>query len=649
MSTGKSKTVRPAKSVKPLNGARDFARKLPSSPGLPSRSAEQCRMVQNSNHAPSQSSLLRELHISNLAVIADARIELSPGLNCFTGATGAGKSLVIGALELLLGLRSPNDMLRKGADEGRVSGLFELHDPVLRQKVSTLTDVPLPTPELLLTRRLFPSNRSTVSLNGQPITLAMLRAAAEHLVDVHGQHDHQYLLRPSNQLQVLDEYAGTLPLRAKYEAIYTQLQTSRKRLDELTQGRTLRQQQLELYRFQAGEIDAAELAAGECESLSVLANKLNNVEKLQREAGSLHAALVESDAALVEQVKSMSATLADLAALDPALVNISATIRDAALSIEEGARDLERYLNKLDLDPEQLAQANDRLTTIHRLASKYASRALAGMPASAGMGNDDAAKVLAYREELRREIETLEQQTEDLSILESSLAPLEREARALAESLSQSRQTAARKLAKQVESALKDLGLERAIFSIHLNRTETPPAPGAGIPSAPALSTGTLTVTGLDTIEFLTSPNPGLPPSPLRKIASGGELSRIMLALKGILSANDRVSVLVFDEIDSNVGGRLGSIIGTKLRALATNHQVLCITHLPQIAAYAHRHLTVRKSQSADETTSTVAALAGDAQLNELAEMISGTHITDVTRAQAKELLSAAQQRSAET
>ncbi len=653
---------------------------------------EVLRAANGSVATVSAGSMLRELHISNLAVIADARIELSAGLNCFTGATGAGKSLVIGALELLLGLRSPNDLLRKGAEEGRVSGLFEVADAGTRKRISEVTDVPLPTGELLLTRRLFASNRSTVSLNGQPITLAMLKAAAEHLVDVHGQHDHQYLLRPSNQLDVLDEFAGNSSVRARYQAAYGALADARRRLEELTHGQSVRRQQLELYRFQLGEIDAAQLAPGEYDAHVSTAGKLGNVERLQREGGTLQTALVDAEEPLVERVKSAAAALGELAALDPALGPVAASVRDASLTLEEGARDLDRYLSHLDFDPEALAFSNERLTLIHRLADKYASRVAAGRSArhgsSAETGGpvsgqqagrpgaavagcaDDVDAVLAYREHLAREIADLEQQSEDLTSLETGLAPLEREARGLAETLSAARGKAAGKLSKQVEHAMKDLGLERATFTIQLSQGDRPPSradadptppsatrpsparpsppcspPSPSVPqclSASVHSSCPLTPTGIDQIEFIATTNPGLAPAPLRKIGSGGELSRIMLALKGILSENGRVSVLVFDEIDSNVGGRLGAVIGNKLRALARGHQVLCITHLPQIAAYAHRHLTVRKAQSKDETTSTITHLTGDAQLAELAEMIGGHHITETTRAQARELLEAA-------
>lgn len=577
--------------------------------------------------------MLRELYIHNLAVISEARIELSAGLNCFTGATGAGKSLVIGAVEVLLGLRAPGEMLRKGAEEGRVSGVFEIEDAETLRRIAQVTEVPLESAddggdgrgEVMLTRRLFASGRSSISLNGRPITLAMLRAASELLVDVHGQHDQQYLLKPTNQLEVLDSYAGLGKLNAAYAKVWAELSEGRRRVDELSKGRSVRQQQLELYRFQAGEIDAVEppLEAGELEALQARAKGLGSVERIEKEAGAVYTALYEADESVAGTIKSLAATLEELSELDAGLKNIAQTIRDAAVAVEEGAYDLARYVSKLEVDPEELSRVNERLTVINRLASKYAGRASAG---SGGGEDDDVSAVLRYREEIGREIASLEAETEDLSGLEENLGPLEAEARRIAGELSSGRRKVAAKLAREVEAALAELGMERAKFEVSVEPGET------------------LTASGVDTVEFLAATNPGLSAGPLRKIASGGELSRIMLALKGILAAGDRVSVLVFDEIDSNVGGRLGAVIGTKLRQLARGHQVLCITHLPQIACYAERHLTVRKSQGKDETTSVVKVMEGSERIEEIAEMIGGKSITETTRAQARELLESARE-----
>jgi DNA repair protein RecN (Recombination protein N) len=603
--------------------------------------------------------MLRELHISNLAVISDVRIELSPGLNCFTGATGAGKSLVIGAVEVLLGLRSPAEMLRHGADEGRVSGVFEMNNPALLRRIQEITDVPVTQDggELLLTRRLYASGRSSVSLNGNPITLGMLKQVAENLVDVHGQHDHQYLLKPANQLDVIDQFGGLESLRKQYHAVYQKVTETRARIAELAATRSLRRQQLDLYRFQANEIDTAALDPAEYAELEARAGVLQNLEKLKREAGAVHAGVYEADGSVLERLKGASAVLTELADLDATLKPVAQAMKDATIQVEEAAFDLSRYLDKLDLDPAELEEANDRLNIIHRISNKYG-------------GTIDAA--IAHRQEIGQKLAELEQAGEDDGSLQQQLVPMLVELKKLGVELSAKRAAVAKKLGPLVERQLQDLGMEKAKFSVSLQpavaaaEAATPTTPSApssstlpqAVPSAPPSgkspsAAGTTpqpareealpaTPSGFDQIEFVAQTNPGQLPQPLRKIASGGEMSRIMLALKGILAQGDRVSVLVFDEIDSNVGGRLGSIIGNKLRSLAAHHQVLCITHLPQIASYADRHLTVRKEVVDNKTETKVRTMDGVDRLQELSEMIGGQRITDITRAQAQELLDAA-------
>ena len=563
--------------------------------------------------------MLRELHISNLAVISDARIELDPGLNCFTGSTGAGKSLIIGALQVLLGLRSATEMLRPGVDEARISGVFDIHNNELLAAIDRATDVKVSADggELLLTRRLYSSGRSSVSLNGNPITLGMLKQLAELLVDVHGQHDHQYLLRPANQIDVLDQFGELSALRDKYRDVYQRLNEAQNRLTELSANRSLREQQLELYRFQVNEIDNAELDAAEYEELESRASVLKNLEKLKKDAGSVHTALYEAEGSVLERLKMMSAILGELAGLDQNLKAVSEAVRDATISLDESAFDLSRYLDKLDLDPGELVEVEDRLNTIHRVLNKYGGTML---------------ETLAHRQELGLKVADLERATDDLSSLAKEIKPLVKELDSIGSQLSAKRQAAAKKLAPMIEKQLAELGMEKAKFTIGFSPSVKP---GTGEP-LPLPS-------GFDLVEFIAQTNPGQLAQPLRKIASGGEMSRIMLALKGILAQSDRISVLVFDEIDANVGGRLGSIIGNKLRALASHHQVLCITHLPQIASYADRHLTVRKAVEKNETQSTVRVMDGAERLQELAEMIGGPRITDTTRAQAKELLDSAQ------
>jgi len=564
--------------------------------------------------------MLRELHISNLAVIADARIELAGGLNCFTGATGAGKSLVIGAVEVLLGLRAPAEMLRKGSDEGRVSGVFHIINQPILKEIERITDVPVTQDggEILLTRKLYASGRSAVSLNGHPITLGMLKQVGEALVDVHGQHDHQYLLKPSNQVDVLDQFGELWPMRRAYHDVYTKLVDAQERLAELSTNKSLRDQQLDLYKFQADEIDKAELDIAEYDVLQGRASVLQNLEKLKKDASAVHSALYEVDGSILERLKMMAAILGELSDLDPNVKNIATVVKDSTLQLEDASFDLSRYLDRLDLDPAELGEVHERLNTINRVLSKY--------------GNT-VDIVLARRKELAKKISELERATTDLSVLTKQLEPLRQELIKLGTDLSTRRQSVAKKIGPRIESELAELGMEKAKFTVVSSLA----------PAGITIDGGAFaTPSGLDQVEFIAQTNPGLSAQPLRKVASGGEMSRIMLALKGILAQSDRISVLVFDEIDANVGGRLGSVIGNKLRALASHHQVLCITHLPQIASYADRHLTVRKEVVNDVTETRVKVMDGAERIQELAEMIGGQRVTDVTRAQAKELLDSA-------
>lgn len=557
--------------------------------------------------------MLRELHISNLAVISDARIELGAGLNCFTGATGAGKSLVIGAIEVLLGLRSPAEMLRPGADEGKVSGVFEVSGQETFRRIEAVTDVNVSDDggEMLITRRLHSSGRSSVSLNGNPITLSMLKQVAEHLVDVHGQHDHQYLLKSGNQLDVLDQFAGLQSLRRDYLTVYEKHRDARRKVDELRANSSLRQQQLELYKFQADEIDKAEIAAGEYEELQARASVLGNLEKLKKDAGAVHSALYEAEGSVLERLKMMAGVLGELTTLDAQLGNVSGSVRDATIQLEEAAFDLSRYLDRLDLDPAELSEVESRLNILNRVLNKYGQTTEAS---------------LVYRAEIGTKIEELERTTDDLAGLDKQIEPLARQMQSIGEKLRAERKSAAKKLCPLVQKELAELGMEKAWFGVEF--TEEP----AGI-------------SGLDQIEFVAKTNPGQLVQPLRKIASGGEMSRIMLALKGILAQTDRISVLVFDEIDANVGGRLGSVIGQKLSDLGRRHQVLCITHLPQIAGYADRHLTVRKSVNDGMTETVVRAVEGVERIEEMAEMLGGQKITEITRAQAREMLESAREK----
>ena len=603
--------------------------------------------------------MLRELHIQNLEVIQDITVELDPGLNCFTGQTGAGKSLVIGALEILLGLRQATDMLRKGTPEGRVTGVFHIASKNLREEIANATDLPLAEePELIIGRRLYESGRTSASLNGHPITGAMLKQVGEILVDVHGQHDAQFLLKPANQLAVIDDFGGPkcVELRQRFAEAFRRRQELLAQQKELTGSRTLRRQQLELYEFQAREIDEAQLVAGELETLAARGKMLANLEKIKRTAGAAYGALYEEEASILERLKTTAGVLLELTELDDSLKDLAGQVKDATVSLDDAAFSLRRYVDRLDLDPEELAQVNERLNLLNRLVDKYTGPRGGGAGGGAGAtGMSGVEEVMAYRRQIGKQIEELRGQDQDFSNIGREIAKLDKELRPIGKTLSDERQKSADRLLPLVHRQLADLGMKEAKFLIEFQpialdgtaeNTSDPAKFDARkakttIDTAPLSLADFTTASGLESVEFMIAPNPGQPARPLRRIASGGELSRVMLALKGILAQADRVSVLVFDEIDANVGGRMGTVIGEKLRALAGIHQVLCITHLPQIAAFADRHLTIHKQTEGGQTVTTVALMEGEARVRELAEMISGKDVTATGLAQARELLDA--------
>ena len=570
--------------------------------------------------------MLRELHISNLALIADATLELDAGLNCFTGQTGAGKSMVIGALEILLGLRSAGDMLRHGAAEGRVTGVFHLASPLLRRRLATLTDLPIEEEaEVLLVRRIFASGRTSASIGGHPISATMLKAVGETLADIHGQYDAQFLLNPANQLALLDDFGQTTALAGQFAQLWHHRQQLQQQLDNLATSESLRRQQLELYEFQASEIDAAELHSTPLEQLESRQRMLANVEKIKSQAEAAYAALYEDDAAVIGRLKTIAAILLELVELDGEFSEPAGQVRDAAIVLDEAAFALRRRIDRLELNPEELAETTDRLNTIHRLVHKYAG---------AGGTLED---VLSHRRHIGDELSRLRQAHADVSELSTQLATIQKQLAELGQRLSAGRQQAATKLIPLVHRQLADLGMKEARFHVELI------APGLEAPSAQAIGSPQ----GLESVELMIAPNPGQPAAPLRKIASGGELSRIMLALKSILATSDRVSVLVFDEIDANVGGRMGAIIGEKLHRLARGHQVLCITHLPQIASFADRHITIHKTVENNQSFTNVRRLEGAERTHELAEMITGKDVTPTSLAQAEELLEIAHRTAA--
>lgn len=565
--------------------------------------------------------MLRELHISNLAVIEDIHINLVKGLNVFTGPTGAGKSLILGAFDILLGKRINADLLRPGTAEGRVTGLFEINDVNVLAKICRVADLPVQDTQiddpLILTRKLHASGRSSTTINGHPATAAMLRKIAEVLIDIHShgsegpassaQHDSIYLMNPANQLEVLDAYAKNQDLRNEYLATYTSLSHLKTQYEKIITGKKLQSQKLEFYQFQAEEIDEVNPTIGEFEELDARHRVLSNIARLIQDAGNVYSALYDSEGAVTERLLAIVAIIRNLTELDKELQEILELTHNAASELQDASYSLGRYLGRLDLDNNELAEISDRLNALNRLISKY--------------GDKHIEDVIEYRNQLEKEIQELNSLDLNSKTIHDKITSESLKLTELANKINQNRIQNAQKLRPIIIRELEELAINEVDFRIDV------------------IPTNSYSQTGSTKVEMLVRTNPGQPLKPLRSIASGGELSRIMLAVKSIFAQSEQISVLVFDEIDAKVGGRLGSVIGSKLKTLAQHHQILCITHLPQIAAYADSHLKINKT-SADGKTRTSVTILNDEnmRLAELAEMMTGTEISKTAIAQAKEL-----------
>jgi DNA repair protein RecN (Recombination protein N) len=553
--------------------------------------------------------MLSKLYIKNLAIIQELEVEFDSAFNVFTGQTGAGKSLIIGAIELLLGFRPASKMVRPGATEALLVGVFDLSDPRLLKELTEVCDVPLEEGELILQRRISPLGKTANSACGVPIPLATLKQIGQVLVDIHGQHENQSLLHPAAQLRLLDLFAGTEKLAEEFAEVHRQWRDAIQSREELTERAELRRQQIDLYEFQIREIDQAGIKPGEQEKLETEHRQLSNVEQLQDLAGALVQGLEEGDFPVLDMLRSMLGKTQQLADIDGRLKTLPEQFKSAILELDDISKTLANYVDELECDPQKLAEMDQRLALLTRLAKKY--------------GHGDVDAVLTYRDETGQKLETLRTEQTNLDGIDALIEELARKRRQVGETLSERRRKSAVKLAKAVNTELAELAMPLARFEVGFEETS---------PDSPSPH-------GLDTAEYMIQTNPGQPVMPLRKIASAGELSRITLGIKSILACPGRSSVLVFDEVDSNVGGRLGEVIGTKLAKLAASQQVLCISHLPQIAAFAQRHFVVAKQSSKTETASSIRIVGGDERVREIAEMISGQKITDTTLKQAGEML----------
>jgi len=568
--------------------------------------------------------MLRYLHIKNFALIDELELSFDQGFNVITGETGAGKSLLMQALELTVGSRATADLIRHDTSEAIVEAVFEVQDARITR---LLEESGYSAEDELLVRRVVSQNgRGRVYLNGAVVTVAVLRQLGEQLIHIYGQHEQQTLLETEAALGLLDGVAGLGERGKEMLARHQTLHKSWARLQALTQGKEAARARRELLRFQAEEVKRAALHPGEEEQLRQEKTILLNAEKLARGAAAGEEVLVAGEEAISDRVGRLISRLRELARVDESLKDTVVLLSSGLAQIEEAALILRKYGERLHVNPERLEEIDTRLTLIARLKQKYGSSVEA---------------VIAFQEAVEQELQQLEGGEETIAVLRQEVETAAEAAWAWARQLSQERQTAARTLEKKMIQELAGLGMKGATFRVQFETSED--VNGSASSEGPfQRNRQRLYDTGCDHVEFYLSANPGEPLLPLAQVASGGELSRLMLALKVLGTAADEAPTLIFDEVDAGIGGAVAEVVARRLKTLARHRQVLCITHLPQIAAFADHAYTVVKTLVKGRTISSAKKLTKNEQVQELARMLGGVEITTEARRHAKEMLEGA-------
>lgn len=564
--------------------------------------------------------MLSHLSISNFALIDHLELDLSPGFNALTGETGAGKSIIVDAMSILLGGRADSDLIRTGSDQALVEGVFTLSEELQRESLLPLLEGHGVKGEgdLILSRELNRQGRHICRLNGHIVPLRSLRDVGQRLIDIHNQGEHLSLLRVWEHLEFLDRFGGLTDLRVKVEAKVRALYGVRRELERLLADERELARRIDLLQYQVREIKAARLEPGEEEELEREHNLLANAEQLSTQINAAYEALYEGredQGAALDRLGEARRLLASLEEIDPQLRERRTTIEEASAQLEEVARSLRSYRDGIDYSPQRLAQVEERLGLIYNLKRKY---------------GDSIEEILRFGERAARELEEIVHSEERIEELKSEEEELLAEIGSLAGQLSLARREAAQRLAEAVEAQLWELQMEKARFVVALEQVEDPE--GVEVNG----QRFAFDVRGIDRAEFVISPNPGEPLKPLSKIASGGETCRFMLALKSVLSTVDEIPSLIFDEIDAGLGGRGGEVIGRKLWRLTADHQVLCVTHLPQIAAFGDAHFKVSKEQVGERTVTRAQLLDEPRRLEELAQMLG--QVTESIQMSAQEI-----------
>jgi DNA repair protein RecN (Recombination protein N) len=535
--------------------------------------------------------ILTLLRIKNLALVEELQWQMGPGFIAVTGETGAGKSIIIGALQLLLGERADKSLIRTGANLCTVEAVFSGTDLQNLNPQLVKTGVEPCENDLIIKRTLSSTGTNRQFINGSPTTLSILKNLGDELVDLHGSHDHQSLLSTETQLSLLDSFARAEQQLDEYRRHYRQLQTLLAEHAALNTAETAREQELDLLRHQIAEIKSSNLVSGEEEEIEKRYELASNSKRLTQLATATANKLSEADHSILSQLAETQRLLRELEKIDSSIAQFSSAHAASVVELSEIARALSAYAEKLDLDPEQLAALEQRVSLFETLKRKYGG---------------SVGEVIAFGERAAERMRKIEDRDIELERLGKEIENVRAQMNRAGETLRKLRVKAAPKLSENIQRNLRDLGFRQSKFEAKLSTLDEPRP------------------NGFDSVELLFSPNPGEPLKPLRAIASSGEISRLMLAIKSALAAHDAIPLLVFDEIDTNVGGEIAHAVGAKMRTLGRDHQVICITHLPQVAATASSHFVVTKDVARGRTFSDLHEVSGKARQEEIARMLGG-------------------------
>jgi DNA repair protein RecN (Recombination protein N) len=565
--------------------------------------------------------MLKNLRIRNYALVEDLEVEFHPGLNVLTGATGAGKSIIVGAVNLVLGERASSDVVRTGFDNAIIEASFELESDQIFKNLLTPLGINCPDNVLIIRREISGKGVSRCFLNDRQMTLGSLKSIGDRLADLHGQHEHQSLLNVGRHIEYLDDYGDLNDLLASASQNFYRLKEKQKELEELEKSKKQDQERKALYDFQIKEIEKADLSLGEEEKLIQDKKILENIEELYQLSSSIYQNLHEGEGSIQERLAISSKEIKKGKELDSRLKEPAESLDSCLIQLQELSRFLEGYKDSLEFDPEKLEMIRERLNLINTLKKKY--------------GNT-IDEILTYAQKIKEDLNKIENKDQIINGLKEEIKRLSGAFKKDCLLLSQKRKTKAIVLAKKIQTTLSGLGMNKTKFNVKITSQED--------------ENGLLEIDGkryfadekgMDQVEFFVSPNPGEELKPLAKIASGGEISRIMLALKSILAKADQVSTMIFDEIDVGIGGEVASAVGKSLKNLASSHQVIVITHLQQIASQADHHFKVFKESSKGRTVTQIKKLKEEERVKEIARMISGEKISELTLKQAKEMIKA--------